>query len=387
MDAIQIKIAEPCHENWQNMTAMEKGRYCGACKKEVVDFTVMSDNEVYNTMLKSDNDLCGRFLDSQLNNEIEYKVAKKQYWHKYFFSLFIPAFLLSKQSAAQKKIGKVACTKPMNASQVNVGAIASITSAEIKNLPTVNPEELLGQMKITGIQKGQPAMIVVGKPNKRLIDRNFELSGTVIDSMTNENVNASILIKNKSHGVMTDSVGNFKLNGKVATGILSLTISAIGYESQEIDIVIPINNFKMSSIAIRLKQKAKQLDSVTVISYKGISLGGLAGGVSYVIRRNIYKELPVRIITKLTDSLKIYPNPVKRSNIFNVTLKLKLNENYSLQLIDAGGKVIYQKQIAKVAKIHNEIVLADSKWSAGIYFIRVFNSQNKLVNTSRLVVE
>ncbi len=378
MDAIKINIAEPCHENWQNMTGTEQGRFCGACKKEVIDFTMLSDNEVYKTMLRSDNDLCGRFLSTQLNNEIEYKLERKQNWHKYFFSLFIPAFLISKQSAAQKRQGRVACTKPVNISQPTVGSVAAFTSAEIKNLPPVTPVELL---------TGKPIMIVAGQIQKRFVDRNFELSGTIIDSITNESINASVQIKNSSYGVMTDSVGNFKLNGKVANGITGLTVTAIGYETQEIDIAIPVNNFRMHAIAIRLNKKMKQLDSITVLYSTSIRMGGRLGGVSYVSRRNVYKELPVRIITKLTDSLKIYPNPVKRGNIFNVDLKLKSNENYTLQLIDAGGKVFYQKQIKEVGKRYNQQVQADRGWASGIYFIRVIDSKNKLISTSRFIIE
>ena len=52
--SLQLNIAEPCHENWQNMTTQEQGRFCGSCRKSVVDFTMMSDQEVLN-YLKAEN--------------------------------------------------------------------------------------------------------------------------------------------------------------------------------------------------------------------------------------------------------------------------------------------------------------------------------------------
>ena len=39
MQKLQLSIPEPCHENWQQMTPTEQGRYCNACAKEVVVLT------------------------------------------------------------------------------------------------------------------------------------------------------------------------------------------------------------------------------------------------------------------------------------------------------------------------------------------------------------
>lgn len=66
---IQITIPEPCHEGWQNMTPVEKGRFCAFCQKTVLDFTHLSDNEIINLVSKNDN-LCGRINTSQLNRNL-----------------------------------------------------------------------------------------------------------------------------------------------------------------------------------------------------------------------------------------------------------------------------------------------------------------------------
>ena len=31
---INISIPEPCHENWQNMSVIEKERFCDLCQKK-----------------------------------------------------------------------------------------------------------------------------------------------------------------------------------------------------------------------------------------------------------------------------------------------------------------------------------------------------------------
>jgi hypothetical protein len=52
---IQISIPEPCQEGWQNMTPVEKGRFCASCQKMVLDFTYLSDNEIIKVVTKNDN--------------------------------------------------------------------------------------------------------------------------------------------------------------------------------------------------------------------------------------------------------------------------------------------------------------------------------------------
>jgi Carboxypeptidase regulatory-like domain len=62
---IQIKIAEPCHENWGAMTPNDKGRFCDSCQKTVVDFTRMSDAAIFRFMENNTSSVCGRMSNDQ----------------------------------------------------------------------------------------------------------------------------------------------------------------------------------------------------------------------------------------------------------------------------------------------------------------------------------
>lgn len=78
---MRITIPQPCSEKWNNMEALDGGRFCTACSKVVVDFTHMSASEITAYFEKRTKErICGRFLHSQIgpgsteetNDSIEY---------------------------------------------------------------------------------------------------------------------------------------------------------------------------------------------------------------------------------------------------------------------------------------------------------------------------
>ena len=61
MKKFALTIPKPCHENWDGMTPEDKGRFCGACQKTVIDFRSMSDRELAQFFKKPLTNACGHF--------------------------------------------------------------------------------------------------------------------------------------------------------------------------------------------------------------------------------------------------------------------------------------------------------------------------------------
>lgn len=52
-------LESPCHESFEAMPARSDGRYCGSCRRTVVDLTSLSRREAAALFEKSGGDLCG----------------------------------------------------------------------------------------------------------------------------------------------------------------------------------------------------------------------------------------------------------------------------------------------------------------------------------------
>jgi hypothetical protein len=103
----KITIPSPCHENWEEMTAVERGRFCRSCQKVVTDFTQMEDGEIIQ-FLKEGKGHCGRFRTAQLDRSLIPSIESPRYFvipfHKEIAaSLLIMAAFTEKTFAQQKK--------------------------------------------------------------------------------------------------------------------------------------------------------------------------------------------------------------------------------------------------------------------------------------------
>jgi Secretion system C-terminal sorting domain len=327
---LQLTIPTPCHENWDNMTPVDKGRFCGSCQKQVVDFSGMSDRQVAEFFKKPfTGSVCGRFMNDQLDRNIE--IPKKRIpWVKYFFQFAIPAFLVSIKASAQKTQGKIRVSKVRTA----------------MGTPAIQSPVLKGDVDILKCSK--PLM------GDTVIMQEVVLKSVIKAVSKNPEINLTPL-----------------LQGKIAGPVITVINKTPDITSGRDLSFSPIN------IASCLEGK---VGGVVVV----------AGGVSVKRTRNKEKK-SIPLLTQLfkdtaSKLFKIFPNPVPSGS--NLTIEWKQTEEgyYTLQLLNQSGQSVHQQEIwiDKDARMLNINV---PPVAAGSYFIVLANKKSGKKFTEKIVIQ
>lgn len=347
---IQLSVTDPCHENWDNMTASEQGRYCESCQKQVIDFTNMSDSQLAAFFKKpSSGSLCGRFFDDQLNRDIEIP-GKRIPWIRYFFQIVLPAFLVTAKASAQGKAKPPKTAKVSTSERMMLGAIAP--------LPTL----------------------------KTLVER-VNINGRVLDEEGVGVPFASVMIKGATRGIAADSAGFFKIRDVEFNDKLPITIivTSVGFEQNET--MITGKEELVKTISIQLRNRI--LNEVVVTAYptiKGfVRMGGLA------VHRKIPDTLAKEIETISSPAekpamIKVYPNPVVSGTTINIGCE-KLEEGYyTLSLFSQSGQQLKTQQlwIDKEARIIN---LQIPTVAPGHYILILTNKETGKRFTEKIIVQ
>jgi hypothetical protein len=194
---MKITIPNPCSEDWQTMTATEKGQFCAVCQKCVVDFTTMTDAEIIRYLDGQKGKTCGRFTKEQLNRPLTPPNRFKMPFAKWVLaSTFSLSFLLPKEGFA---------AVPMVQTQKTF----------------VSFQEIVTSQNID---------------DKTITDSLF-IKGIVLDSVRKEGLyGATIIIKDTQIGTQTDYDGRFEFSVPKAyqNKDITLTITFITYETKDV---------------------------------------------------------------------------------------------------------------------------------------------------------
>jgi hypothetical protein len=217
----EIKIPKPCNEKWREMTPTQKGAFCSNCKKEVFDFTTTSNYQLAK-FLDNDKKLCGKFKPEQLNRDI-----------------------LSLENTKYSKVGIL----------FGISTLLSLSTPLFSQNKT---------SEILKVEQKKPKNNKVNK-TKRQTD-SIQFKGNVFD----ENgglPGANIVLKDQFYGVQTDFDGNFsiKVDKKEMNQNLILTISYLGFETQEINI-----NEKTDFLKIKMVEDQVLMGEVVIIKKQNI---------------------------------------------------------------------------------------------------------------------
>ncbi len=363
MQKIKLSIPDPCQENWDNMTPGHQGRFCNSCAKTVIDFSQMSDPEVLNYFSRVKNEkVCGRMYPDQLDRAIQSLPTKTFLWRwNYIIAFFL---FFTKAGAAKSPGGTVKQT---------------LTQPGFESTPLQNRGDTLFPTSIMPgeVAYGQtPAKLTISKPVPA--PAKIMVKATVTNETGETIPGASVSILPGTRGLLADDEGNFKV--MLVPGKDNLRVSAVGYETQ----TVPVLNKREQTIV--LKSVSLQLDEVILSGSAGTMKGGIImmGGMTRTRSYSITDTIK-NFLSPAQCSINIYPNPVQKGSVANITLKLK-NGMYNLQVLDANGQLLLQKQVnSTTGKIFESLEIPPT-WSSGNYFIHVSDGKGKKAGSGGFVV-
>ena len=399
-------IPQPCHENWDNMTPEGKGRFCGSCSKQVVDFSLMSDQQVLNYFSSAESKVCGRFANDQLQRAFTpIKEQKKKTW---WIAAMMPLLLVfdkkaDKGNGTNGHVITADTTEPSSAfiglilpeikgqiidtvvtedTGITLGAIAIIqpdfidsTKAEAVSEIIPDTSFIVGDVEIKNENKKTIGDTIITQ-NKLIV------KGSVTDEKGNAVPYASIRELKSLSNTTTDSMGNFELVLRnIVHDKITIEASSIGYERN----IIEVSSDSGKSISLILKQKEALLPNVTVTT-GDYFMGSTAGGIC-IVRKVTYYDMLDTSWRKVfhNEAFKIFPNPVQKGA--SVKLEVKKAGTYSIQFLDNSPKLILAKDFTAMSDKAIMEITIPSSLAAGMYYIRVMDEKNKKQYTDKLIVQ
>jgi hypothetical protein len=343
---LQISIADPCHEDWDKMTDNEKGKFCGSCQKQVIDFSGMTDTQLVAFFKKkSASEVCGRLNDYQLDRGIPVP-PKRIPWVRYFFQFTLPLFLTTLKAKAQ------------------TGAV-TVKTAQTETCERRSYGNLTFKEDLVDL----------------LVDEGIQIRGIVLNEEGQPVPFASI--EKGLVGVAADSTGAFTLILAPGHKEITLKVSSVGYESSEAKFTREQFNGK-EPLIIRLKKNILMTE-VIVVGY-GRTTGKLVvtGTVSTITHRNLIE--PLATPSPAETFFRVYANPARaNSNVF-IDAKKSEEGSYAIQLLNISGQLIRQEQ-AKIEKGMGAISFAIPAIPSGSYVITLVNKKTGKKYSEKLIVQ
>lgn len=223
IEKINLTKLKNCAQVWDSMKPKGCGRHCESCDRIIHDFRIMSDREIAEKHLFSDEPVCGVYNKEQLQAPVPIEVKRPR---AHFKTLYLAAigFLFQGVANAQDTIPKPKqvqtdeILRPSNKTQVHIGRATNSADSLV-------------------------------------------FRGTVFDENNDPVPFAAVVVQGTVMGVSTDFDGKFLID---LTQVLDtvdqvfLEFSSVGYEKQQVlveadsnrEIIIQFQNAEMIAFSV-----------------------------------------------------------------------------------------------------------------------------------------
>lgn len=348
---IEFKIPQPCHVNWQQMEPVEQGRFCNACTKTVIDFSMMTDAEIVQHFSATSGNICGRFYTGQLNRSVTVpdNASKQSLWQYVWKMVLAISLNVSAANAQEKPVQKK-------------GAVSGQRAGGIQPRFEVDVEQGLMHREI----------------RMKILDAEDNLPIPF----------ASINIPQLNLMMAADSLGCFEVPAPSNTDDFTIDISSVGYEAKLVSSKLVFNKESLDN-TILLQRSSAQCSPVVIYGSGSLErLVGIAGGAFSVQRVTPFEFIKDTITGFFVDrTLNIFPNPVAAGSIMQIRLNLKRPGRYEMIIANSAGQVVSTEAFDFMVKNQVRPYLVPSKYPRGFYFLRIQGLDKQEYYTRKFLIK
>jgi hypothetical protein len=357
---MQVDIAEPCHENWNQMSPTEKGAFCGKCQIDVVDFSNKTALEVKQILHENiGKHLCGRFKKVQLEElNSDYLVWENQSIHT-FQSKFLLACVLVFGMTLFSSCANGIAQDPL---PINLG-IEKIKDSLFQQTDTLKGEQLdevkTNQIDYTEIVMGDFAY----EPEEIIVEDSAAINPT--DSIeTNQ-----LEIPKIDEIIWTEEI-HFNPDAGMSVGVIVMTpdpdFITTPHVVIELDDTLPSDTLNLPDNDI---QAIREEDFV-----KGKIVAPKKFDRFIKESVNLEPEPPTRIEENKLFETKLFPNPALQNTTLEVSSSGR--SNYLIELYNFEGKKMETIHHGQLDPGTTTFQIDLTGYSKGIYIVNI-TSENR----------
>ena len=344
--ALTLTIPEPCGEDFNAMTPVKGGKFCGSCEKTIVDFRTMNDYQVLQFYKQNNGKICGVFNQRQLNRAMPFPLERKP-------------------SRNWKAVAALATGLLFGGGLVGQTNASTIEEMVVTTQQTINNQQendtTIPNKVIKGFVKNK-------EYQDRLIGANIMIAGTNIHTTT-------------------DIDGFFEITIPDNLKEIELTVAYIGFESQtllfndkypiptkEIEIALASNHFEMDQMIMGI-MIASDFEEAPVC------------GTGEIVKLEDIPEItPDVVIEKeiiVDQQITVFPNPF--INHLKVSYDFAAKGDYLLNIYDRSGRLLLAKSY-HLSKGEQTITLntMTQNFNNGVYILQLSDSQDRILATKKV---
>ena len=336
---LHFKIEQPCSASWNEMLPGTEGKQCALCNKEVIDLTLLTEEEILMLYVESGSKLCGRMNHAQL--KANYNISR-----------------------AGLGLSSAAALSLLSAPYLSYSS--SVDPFE-KNSWHISDEQLNVGFRISGTVKDENGKAI---SDAKII----VISGA-------KAVAQCTAISNGRYSIQLDLL-------KLHAPMITLVVVKSGYKSYTEEMMISKTHHLEKDIRLTEAINAHErpytdsiieLEELNVVEERDHAV--IMGAVSTHIVVNVQPEYEHAEENEASgikmNTLFVYPNPVSDQ----VNIKMEIDSEYTLQIFSMEGKVLVDRPFTG-----NSTVEDVSHFMPGNYIAHVLNEKAGVMYSSKLTV-